>query len=141
MTQSKKWKNRTEELLEKKDEFILNESVFADKNPSWGEVADAQSEAEIRWNETDEGKELIALLERMSHNFKVIYTNGEYYYTQANGTANEFEAYLKQDGGHMTFEDSNGKEFHRYIDRVEEIELKRGDLQEIVDLFPDWDED
>ena len=54
---------RIEELQEKKDEFILNESVFADDNPSWGELVYAQSEAETRWNETDEGKELIALLE------------------------------------------------------------------------------
>jgi hypothetical protein len=53
---------RIAELQEKKDEFILNESIFADENPSWGEVAEAQSEAETRWNETDEGKELIALL-------------------------------------------------------------------------------
>ena len=53
---------RIEELQEKRHEFILNESVFADDNPSWGEVAEAENEAEARWNETDEGKELIALL-------------------------------------------------------------------------------
>ena len=54
--------------------------------------------------------------------FKVLYTNGQYYYTQANGTAAEFEAYLKQDGGRITLEDSNGQEFHLWIDRVEEIQ-------------------
>ena len=56
------------------------------------------------------------------NSFKVFYTNGEHYYTNANGTAAEFEAYLKQGGGRVTFEDNNGKEFHRWIDRVEEIE-------------------
>lgn len=53
--------DRIAELKEKRDEFILNESVFADDNPSWGELADAQAEADARWNETDEGKELAAL--------------------------------------------------------------------------------
>jgi hypothetical protein len=53
--------------------------------------------------------------------FKVWYTNGQYYYTSANGTAEEFEKYLKQDGGRVTFEDSNGKETHLYIDRVEDV--------------------
>ena len=59
----------------------------------------------------------------MNH-FKVFYTNGQYYYTQANGTAAEFEAYLKQDGGRVTFEDSNGNETHLWIDRVEEIDTR-----------------
>ena len=54
--------DRIDELQEKMDEYILNESVFADDNPSWGEVLDAQTEAEARWNETEEGKELTALL-------------------------------------------------------------------------------
>jgi len=49
---------RIEELEEKRDEFILNEAVFADENPSWGEVADANAIAEQQWNETDDGKEL-----------------------------------------------------------------------------------
>jgi hypothetical protein len=66
-------------------------------------------------------------------NFKVIYTNGQYYYTSANGTATEFEKYLKQDGGRVTFEDSNGKEFHRWIDRVEEVP---SDLPEDAIVFP-----
>lgn len=59
------------------------------------------------------------------NSFKVFYTNGQYYYTSANSTAAEFEAYLKQDGGRVTFEDSNGKEFHLWIDRVEEIDTRR----------------
>lgn len=53
---------RIQELEEKRDEFILNEAVFADDHPSWGELAEAQAEAESRWDETDEGKELKALL-------------------------------------------------------------------------------
>lgn len=55
--------DRISELQEKKDEFILNESVFADDHPSWLEVAEAEAEAERKWDETDEGKELKALLE------------------------------------------------------------------------------
>jgi hypothetical protein len=55
--------DRIAELQEKLDEFILNESIYADDNPSWGEVAEAQAEAEARWNETDDGKELRELLE------------------------------------------------------------------------------
>lgn len=55
-------------------------------------------------------------------NFKVFYTTGEYYYTHANGTAEEFERYLKQDGGRVTYEDSQGKETHYWIDRVEEVQ-------------------
>lgn len=50
--------DRIAELIELRNEFILNESVFADDSPSWGEVADAQAEAERKWNETDEGNEL-----------------------------------------------------------------------------------
>jgi hypothetical protein len=64
--------------------------------------------------------------------FKVWYTNGQYYYTNANGTAEEFEKYLKQDGGRVTFEDSNGKEFHLWIDRVEQVTPQsNADLLEI----------
>lgn len=67
-----KIKERIAELLEKRDEFIFNEAVFADdqdttRNPSWGEVADAQAEAETRWNSTDEGRELIALQKILLH--------------------------------------------------------------------------
>jgi hypothetical protein len=54
--------DRIEELEEKKEEFIFNEAIYADDHPSWAEIAEAQAEAEARWNETDEGKELIALL-------------------------------------------------------------------------------
>jgi hypothetical protein len=53
--------DRIEELEEKRDEFILNEAVTKDDSPSWGELAEAQYEAESRWNETDEGKELKSL--------------------------------------------------------------------------------
>lgn len=53
---------RFKELVEKMHEFILNESVFADDNPSWGEVAEAEFEAMQKWNETDEGKEMTALI-------------------------------------------------------------------------------
>jgi len=53
---------RIQELEEKRDEFILNESVFADENPSWGEVVDANAIAERQWNETDDGKELKGLI-------------------------------------------------------------------------------
>jgi hypothetical protein len=57
--------DRIEELQEKRDEFILNESVFEDENPSWGEVFEANAEAEKRWDETDDGKELAKLLTEM----------------------------------------------------------------------------
>lgn len=54
---------RIAELEEKLSEFVLNESVYEDDHPSWGEVAEAQAEAERKWNETDEGRELKALLD------------------------------------------------------------------------------
>jgi hypothetical protein len=53
---------RIAELEEKKLEYILNEAVFEDDNPSWGEVAEANAEAESRWDKTDDGRELKALL-------------------------------------------------------------------------------
>lgn len=52
---------RIEELEEGRDEFILNEAETDDDSPSWSEVADSQSDAESRWDETDEGQELKAL--------------------------------------------------------------------------------
>ena len=55
-------KNRIAELQEKMQEFILNEAVFDDENPSWEECAIASNEAERKWNETEEGKELARLL-------------------------------------------------------------------------------
>ena len=55
---------RISELEEMKQEFILNESVFADDSPSWAEVAEANAEAESRWDETDNGKELKSLLDQ-----------------------------------------------------------------------------
>jgi hypothetical protein len=53
---------RIEELEEMKEEYILNESVFPDDHPSWAELAEGQAEAERKWNETDNGKELKELL-------------------------------------------------------------------------------
>jgi hypothetical protein len=55
--------DRIEELEEMKAEFILNEAVFEDENPSWGELIEAQDKAEQLWNETEDGKELIMLLD------------------------------------------------------------------------------
>lgn len=52
---------RIEELQEKRKEFILNESAYEDDNPSWEEVSEAEAEAEARWNETEEGRELTML--------------------------------------------------------------------------------
>lgn len=57
-------RQRIEDLQEKMNEFILNESIFEDDHPSWGEVAEAQAVAEVKWSETEEGKELKALLEK-----------------------------------------------------------------------------
>lgn len=56
--------DRIEELREKREEFILNESVFEDENPSWGEVFQAQTKAEKQWNETNDGKEFRLLLDQ-----------------------------------------------------------------------------
>ncbi len=53
---------RIKALEEKRDEFILNESVFADDHPSWGEIVDAQCEAGSIWDLSDDGKELKAML-------------------------------------------------------------------------------
>lgn len=52
---------RIEELEEEKEEFILNESQTPDDSPSWGELAEAQGDAESKWDETDEGEELKVL--------------------------------------------------------------------------------
>ena len=53
--------DRIEELEEMRTEFVFNEAVFMDENPSWGEVAEAYAEAESKWDETPMGKELIRL--------------------------------------------------------------------------------
>jgi hypothetical protein len=53
---------RIKELENMKIEFIFNESEFVDENPSWLEVAEAQAKAEMKWYETDNGKELEELL-------------------------------------------------------------------------------
>ena len=54
--------DRIEELEEMKNEFVFNESVYDDENPSWREVAEAQAKAEAKWEETDYGKELKKLM-------------------------------------------------------------------------------
>ena len=55
--------DRMEELQEKRQEFILENSDIGQRSVSWGELAELQAEAESKWNETDEGKELKALLD------------------------------------------------------------------------------
>lgn len=54
---------RIEELQEKMQEFILEHSDIGQRSVSWGELIELQGLAETLWNETDEGKELAALLE------------------------------------------------------------------------------
>jgi hypothetical protein len=55
--------SRIEELEEEKEEFIVNESsIPEEKSPSWGEVAESQGDEESKWDETEEGEELKALL-------------------------------------------------------------------------------
>lgn len=55
--------SRIEELEEMKEGYILNESAIPEEeSPSWGEVADKQNDVESKWDETDEGIELKALL-------------------------------------------------------------------------------
>lgn len=53
---------RIEELEEAKQEFILHESETEDDSPSWGEIAEANGTAEEKWDETEDGQELSALL-------------------------------------------------------------------------------
>lgn len=54
--------------------------------------------------------------------FRVTYTDGSDYITQANGTLKEFTDYLMQFGGLVVDEDPNtGKETRRYIARVEQV--------------------
>jgi hypothetical protein len=58
--------------------------------------------------------------------FKVFFTNGDSYVTNANGTAASFEAYLKQDGGRIVDENQvTGEETVRWIDRVEQVTDKK----------------
>lgn len=52
---------RIKDLEEERTEFILNESQFPDESPSWGEVAEANAEAESKWEDTEEGEELAEL--------------------------------------------------------------------------------
>jgi hypothetical protein len=54
--------------------------------------------------------------------FKVTYTDGSHYTTNANGTLESFTAYLMQDGGIMTDENPvTGKETKRQIERVQQF--------------------
>ena len=54
--------------------------------------------------------------------FRVTYTDGSDYTTQANGTLKEFTDYLMQFGGIVVNEDPNtGKETRRQIAKVEEV--------------------
>src|SRR5688572_8252208 len=57
---------RIEELQEKMNEFILNHADIGQRSVSWGELAELQVVAESEWDETDEGKELKALLDETS---------------------------------------------------------------------------
>jgi hypothetical protein len=58
---------RIEELQEKMQEYILNHADIGQRNVSWGELADLQAIAESKWDETDEGKEIKALLGEMQN--------------------------------------------------------------------------
>lgn len=50
---------RIEELREERNEYVANEhGIPEEESPSWGEVAEANSKAEDKYNETDEGIEL-----------------------------------------------------------------------------------
>lgn len=79
--------DRIQELQEKMDEFILNESVFADDHPSWGELADAQAVAEAKWNRTAEGRELKALLAKPIIQY---ISQSETHYTETHAQAFEY---------------------------------------------------
>ena len=63
--------------------------------------------------------------------FKVTYTDGTHYTTNANGTAEEFEAYLTQFGRRIcTYENpETGAETFRTIEKVEDVTL----LHELAD--------
>lgn len=57
--------------------------------------------------------------------FRVTYTDGTSYETNANGTREEFEAYLMQFGGVITDENpETGEETRRYIAKVEQVTQK-----------------
>lgn len=54
---------RIEELQDEKDEFIINESMIDEnESPSWGDIAEANANAESKWDESEEGEELKVLL-------------------------------------------------------------------------------
>lgn len=58
--------------------------------------------------------------------FKVTYTDGTSYETNANGTLAEFTAYLMQFGGVVTDENPvTGKETRRYIEKIEQIDAPK----------------
>ena len=47
-----------------KQEYILEHADIGQRSVSWGELAELQAIAESKWDETEEGKELAALLDR-----------------------------------------------------------------------------
>jgi hypothetical protein len=53
---------RIAQLEDEKESFILEYSALPEEDaPSWGDVLEAQTDAESKWDETDEGQELKAL--------------------------------------------------------------------------------
>lgn len=63
--------------------------------------------------------------------FKVTFTDGSFYHTEANGTAREFKAYLMQFGGVVVEENPvTGKETRRQIMKVEDLKDQYFDLKE-----------
>lgn len=62
------------------------------------------------------------------HDFKVTYDDGSSYVTSANGTLEEFDKYLMQDGGVFVSEDPvTGQEIRRTVVRVEEVKQNWGE--------------
>lgn len=79
--------------------------------------------------------------------FRVTYTDGTHYETNANGTAEDLLAHLMLDGGHIVFENPvTGKETIKYIKKVEQIhpsEIKARALiasRTTYELVLDWEE-
>lgn len=56
--------DRIAELEEEKQEYIftITSEEIGQKSVSWGELFDIQADAEARWNNTEQGQELKALL-------------------------------------------------------------------------------
>lgn len=69
--------------------------------------------------------------------FKITYTDGSSYQTNANGTLSEFSAYLLQFGNRVTDENPvTGKETHRYIAKIEQI--PQWEKIEVIDGYTTW---